>query len=686
MSSVRGLRVTLIFLSFFAGTLSYAGEKPPRVFRGELDLRTLKPDSIFAECAGEWKFEPGVFSVSGPGSNAEPALLSVPGPWKLKSRMFSNRGFGTYRLKVFLPSAGNYALELSEVASSYRLYVNGIFLGSEGEAGRIPAKAWVLGSRWYFLPRDTNRLDIAVEVANWNFKDGGFLVSPRIGRTELLIRSRESRSLLNMLLIGILLTVGVYHMGHFLLNRKEKASHYLGFFSFLSAVRIFVVEKIFVSQYLASFPYEWVYRIDALTIFLSVSTLIIYFHYYFDGIVSLKTGFFISIPGYLFAAVALILPASNYSCLMNLFFYVIYAAGLYCIWLILAAGRRKRPGVLMTLLGFVLLFFFVVNDTLDGQHIIHTAHLVPLGMLIFIMGQTLLQMIRFTNAYREVEISSIELERKVEDRTVDLQREQKKLLQQNRMMLEELRLAQKIQKQYIPKKSPSSKVAFYYKPMEQLGGDFFDFVELPDGRLGLFLSDVSGHGVPAAFITSMIKSFMLQYRDLITDPAELLIALNDFLFQFTGGQFVTAFYGIYDPETRCFLYANAGHHSPYLIREGAPWYLSHEARGIPIAVLSTKDLQAENSLYKNMFLELPGHSKLFLFTDGLTEAVNIDERQQLPESMVADFETRDMIGAMMELSGLPASDFVEEMVARLVAYRGGTEFDDDVCLICMEVD
>ena len=262
--------------------------------------------------------------------------------------------------------------------------------------------------------------------------------------------------------------------------------------------------------------------------------------------------------------------------------------------------------------------------------------------------------------------------------------EKNKLKIRNELMETELEMARKIQMKLIPEISPAPNISFYYKPMEAVGGDFYDFVQFQDpDLLGVFISDVSGHGVPAAFITSMIKSTILQACPFISSPAETLTYFNDVLFHQTNGNFITAFYGIYNRQTRSFVYANAGHNAPYLIRKDRVNQLKSAPSGIPLAVLSNREMNEIGKRYCDSTVELKLTDKLILYTDGLVETVNTLDKIVNPHT--PDFETAGIENVMKEIRHLKASRFVEEISERLIKFRGDDHFDDDVCIICMDV-
>jgi serine phosphatase RsbU (regulator of sigma subunit) len=257
---------------------------------------------------------------------------------------------------------------------------------------------------------------------------------------------------------------------------------------------------------------------------------------------------------------------------------------------------------------------------------------------------------------------------------------QQQILKRNLEMEKDILMARKIQNQLIPEKSPKDCIAFLYKPMEQVGGDFFDFLEFREqNSIGIFVSDVSGHGVPAAFITSMIKSAISQTRDQQENPAYLLSSLNKSLFNQTGGNFVTAFYGIYKMESRKFIYANAGHNLPLIIQNNKMTLLETKNRSIPLGVMDNQEMLVNNLTYSNHTIQLESGSKLILYTDGLTETVPLDSEKP-------DFETSLMEQAFLNNSSKPAKAFVNEIYRILVDFHGSDNFSDDVCLICLDVN
>lgn len=264
-------------------------------------------------------------------------------------------------------------------------------------------------------------------------------------------------------------------------------------------------------------------------------------------------------------------------------------------------------------------------------------------------------------------------------------RESRRILADRNQILEtELEMARRIQMQIIPSRSPDPRIAFFYQPMDKVGGDFFDFIHFGDNaNTGIFLSDVSGHGVPAAFITSMIKSALMEYAHETDDPGKVLSHLNQSLYGQTGGNFVTAFYAIYNWKTREMVYSNAGHNLPYILNRGNVKFLDSQHSAPPLFVLQNHELVTLHKDYQKEICRLEEHSRILFYTDGLTEAVRekTDGKQEL---QAMDFESSELIQSMYNLEKMAANDFVTGLYTKLRDYRGSNQFEDDVCIITLD--
>jgi sigma-B regulation protein RsbU (phosphoserine phosphatase) len=195
------------------------------------------------------------------------------------------------------------------------------------------------------------------------------------------------------------------------------------------------------------------------------------------------------------------------------------------------------------------------------------------------------------------------------------------LIEKNRME-RELQLGREIQGRLLP--SPpvdvyATQIAAQSVPCYEVGGDYYDFIEFPEGDLGLAIGDVSGKGVAAALIMSSIQAALRIAAPLEDDLAELMSRLNRLLCRMAGGRkYVTFFFGRYSPETGELHYVNAGHNPPFIVAGGELQEV--HATGKPIGLMP-------DATYQEGALLLPPGATLYLYTDGLNEAADPDEKE-----------------------------------------------------------
>ena len=181
----------------------------------------------------------------------------------------------------------------------------------------------------------------------------------------------------------------------------------------------------------------------------------------------------------------------------------------------------------------------------------------------------------------------------------------------------EVQLARQIQQTFLPTTLPTFpawQLSARWLTARQVGGDFYDVIELPNGRLGLFIADVADKGVPAALFMAVTRTLVRAAVIETGSPAEALTRVNNLLLPDTQqGMFVTAFYAVLDMESGLLTYANAGHNPPFWVNEAQSKVQKLTRTGIALGA-------AENdSMTENTIQLAPGDS-LLLYTDGLTEA------------------------------------------------------------------
>jgi phosphoserine phosphatase RsbU/P len=230
----------------------------------------------------------------------------------------------------------------------------------------------------------------------------------------------------------------------------------------------------------------------------------------------------------------------------------------------------------------------------------------------------------------------------------------------------ELEVAQRIQLSILPAAFPNSanfRVATRYVPMTSVAGDFYDFIMGDDTHAGLLIADVSGHGVPAALIASMVKVAATSQRANAADPARLLAGMNAILYGNTQTQFVTAAYVYLDSQSRELRYSAAGHPPMLLLRGGEVREVAEN--GLILAVF-------DFATYTNAAFALESGDRLLLYTDGIVDATNTN----------GDFFGQDALSAVLrQTAELPASDASDCIIAAVQQWSASQE-DDLTVLVC----
>lgn len=205
---------------------------------------------------------------------------------------------------------------------------------------------------------------------------------------------------------------------------------------------------------------------------------------------------------------------------------------------------------------------------------------------------------------------------------------QNKLIQQNKILQDDLNMAKKLQCSLLPKRLPEDKIkfSFLYKPCEALGGDFLDIYMIDEDHVGLYIADVSGHGVPASMLTVFLRS-TIDKKTL--SPAKALTGLyhefnkSDFDHDF----YITVFYAVIDIKNNTMTYSNAGHNvCPIIFSPGKFEILM--APGIPISNW------VDTPQYTEKSVPLTGGDRLFLYTDGIIEMKNPQGEQYGEEKLL----------------------------------------------------
>jgi len=240
---------------------------------------------------------------------------------------------------------------------------------------------------------------------------------------------------------------------------------------------------------------------------------------------------------------------------------------------------------------------------------------------------------------------------------------------QNRTLERELQLARDVQSAFLPSREPATPgydFFHYYRAAHQIGGDYFDYIELPDGRLAVIVADVVGHGIAAAMLMAKLSA---EVRFCLASEPDAVIAatrLNTRLLGMNLNRFVTFISVTLDPTTNQVKIVNAGHPPPiYRKPDGSVELPSRSTSGLPLGILDRG--------YELCTIDLQLGESLTLFTDGIDEAMSSDGKQ---------FSIERMTELVSQSSGSPA-EIGESILQSVREHMGDHQQDDDMCLVCL---
>jgi serine phosphatase RsbU (regulator of sigma subunit)/predicted ester cyclase len=239
---------------------------------------------------------------------------------------------------------------------------------------------------------------------------------------------------------------------------------------------------------------------------------------------------------------------------------------------------------------------------------------------------------------------------------------------------QELRVARGMQQASLPKEVPTLEgwqISPFYQPAREVGGDFYDFFELEDGRVGVAVGDATGKGMPAAIAMtascSMLRAVAQAFGSF--SPGEVLARVNETLLaRIPPNMFVTCFYGVLDPSSGRLVYANAGHNLPCCRRHEHAATTDLRARGMPLGLMPQMSYEEQETVL------VPGEGVLF-YTDGLIEAHN-------PKGeMLGTPRLRNLLSERPE----GGTDLTATLMEELEHFTGeGWEQEDDITLLTLE--
>ncbi|QEK11115.1 SpoIIE family protein phosphatase [Crassaminicella thermophila] len=288
----------------------------------------------------------------------------------------------------------------------------------------------------------------------------------------------------------------------------------------------------------------------------------------------------------------------------------------------------------------------------------------------YINGKSIEKYFQFTTKYlnynnEDMALIILDDITEIEKSKLELKKRNEIIEKYNRRIRDELALAKNVQQNLIPRNLPHIEgisLSAIYKPLEEVGGDLYDFIKLDEDTFGIFLSDISGHGVPAAMITTMVKAIMETSKHLFKHPAAFISYLNRKLINISEDMYLTAFYGLYNRKTKKLTYMRCGHPYPILIRNEE--YIEIKEGGSTILGVF------ENINFESKTISLQEGDKLIFYTDGLTDSLD---------------DNQSFYHIIMKHSHKPIKECINKLYEEVIRIKEIKNLEDDICILGMEI-
>ncbi len=368
---------------------------------------------------------------------AMPTYVAVPHMWndmKIGSEILSGEGFATYRLKVKLSQVYDIlGIKLLDASSSYKLWINNTLIATNGKVSTVLSdiKPQLLPQVKTFAI-NSDKIEIIVQVANNFHYKGGLWESIRIGTTEQIMMARERNVIYNLFLTGILFILAIYQFWIYLLGKKEKGALWFGILCFSVFIRTLLINERILYDFFPNFDINIGYRLEYLSIFMLPLFFALYFYYLFEKIFP-KYAVKIILVFSVIEFIIILMPTHIYTAAIIPIQIILYAEYLYFFSYTFKLINQKQSGAMLFLLSWIVVLTLGMNDILHLNGVINTMQVGHYAFFVFLLTQAYIISSKIANAYNKLEDLSVNLERKVEQRTQELKESQTQLVESEKM-------------------------------------------------------------------------------------------------------------------------------------------------------------------------------------------------------------------------------------------------------------
>jgi adenylate cyclase len=419
IKSKTGLRIGATLMIVSVLILSSCGKKPRMyVDHGQLDLREYSfKDHPIIDLDGKWEFywnrllTPLDFSQDSAFPLQPDSYINVPDSWNstlINNQQITGTGYATYRVKILLPeNRQNLALKLLDAGSSYRIWIDGHLkkeiglVGTDAKSSQASYQTTVIE-----IPETGPQLELVIQVANFHHRKGGLWEIVKLGTSDAIQSYRNYRIIFAGFLAGSLAVMGLYHLGLFLIRRKDFSPLWFGLFCIDISLRTMLTGERILHGFVPAYSWEWMVKLEYITVMMGTPFLLFFFRSLYPAEISRNRALIPAVLSYLLALFILVTPAIIYSYVVLINPFVILLAVLIGNLGLIRGVLHHREGAFIFFLTGQIFLVTVLNDILYNLEIIFTFQMIGYGLLFFVFSQSFLLSMKFSKAFIIVEALS----------------------------------------------------------------------------------------------------------------------------------------------------------------------------------------------------------------------------------------------------------------------------------------
>ena len=442
----------IFFLALAFGISSISAQQT--LVHGVLDLTShnftaaTKSIRLNGEVEFYWNklYTPTDFSK--PEDLTPPILVAIPKSWtayKINDEKLPSNGFATYRFWIDVKGKDKeqiLGVKLPSIFTSYKLWVNGNLIA---QAGVVATSAeehkpeFFINDIPFVVPaadQGVQTLEFVFQVSNYSHRRAGLVWPTYFGDFETLKKESRNLDILNLLVIGIILIIGLNHINMFLYRRKDTSNLYFGILSLVMILRNISTGDRIIAYIFPSINWEFLLSIDNFSGYCTIPFFALFIYNQYSNEFPKMIKNLLVVLGIIFGAFIFVTPAAVFGKFNMIFELYLLLGGLYLTFgVLLRASIKGREGAIFTFIGMFLLYATAINDVLSSMELIQMPYIAPYGLVTFMLLQSFTMTSKSARAINQNEALSIELalekeslEQKIEERTSELQSQHKAVL------------------------------------------------------------------------------------------------------------------------------------------------------------------------------------------------------------------------------------------------------------------